>query len=226
MNNLVDQKRRNAINLINTIVKCTIKMNFKIEETVDRIKLKNSPTIEDWLRIALNLQIKIVNDDSIQDYITNNLNIENLSNWDFLLRFPLDSLIFISDACGYKFPREELIPIAVIYAIDIKLDLFLRYLDNQFENDFFPNLTFEDAIMIVFRKVDLPHYAYRLLINCNKDISKYIKYLSFVMKIFFEKIRNIKINPFSKQSNIEIKTNSASENILLFLNSNYNTFVQ
>ena len=93
--------------------------------------------------------------------------------------------------------------------------------DAIFGDDLFPNFTFEDASVILFKAI-FPWWFERNEAEYQKFISQYliyIKYMAFALKKVIEKIENVTIDHFSNKN--KIKTFSASQDILIYLNIHY-----
>ena len=96
-------------------------------------------------------------------------------------------------------------------------DSLLKLLDDNFGDNLFPSFSYEDAAVILFIKPIYPHWIFQLFSNYQKDLSRYINYLAFAMKIVIEKIKEINIDICIKKRGI--KTYSAAQNILINLNN-------
>ena len=103
---------------------------------------------------------------------------------------------------------------SVVTSKKMNFDELLKFLDDHFGNEIFPSFTYEDGAVIIYIKPIYPWF-FKWYSNYNKDISRYVNYLSFAMKLVIEKIENMEINIFSHRNGI--KSYSAAQNILIYL---------
>ena len=145
-----------------------------------------------------------------------NVDFNNLQNWKETLDPAKQHLKSIANSFDVTFPDFYFIKKSVIYPKQIDFNTLITFLNSHFGNDtLFPTFSFEDAAAILFIK---PIYGwfYEFQPNYQKEISSYINYLAFAIKVIIEKMKNVKIDPFSNDT--KIKTYSAYQNILVFLN--------
>lgn len=189
---------------------------FGIDNEIYPIEIKSTPSNDELLSIAINQQKRIVLNGQTRNKIMNLLNTDNLKEWYCILESSQNAFNVPQGLYKEMVPYDFIAKASVISAKELQLEDFISFLDSHFGENFFPKLTFEDASVIVFIKVTIPNWFDRLKQSYQVDISRYIKYISFALKTVIEKIENLTIDPFS--NNTDIKTCSASQNILLYLN--------
>ncbi|KAK8838773.1 hypothetical protein M9Y10_032812 [Tritrichomonas musculus] len=208
-------------------MKAIYKINKFIYKKADSIfvpddKIKNLDDImpqnnEEFLSIAYNQQKKIVRDPLMRRKLFPKLTKDKLQIWDNILEEYVK--LFESFATSYNVFLKHFYFVvkSVITPKEMEFDDLINFLDQNFGEDVFPTLTYEDAVVIIFIKPIYPGWLFRLLPNYQKKVSRYINYLSFALKKVIEEVDNIEINISTTKKGI--KTYSAAQNILLYLSN-------
>mgnify|MGYP001048542695 CR=1 FL=1 len=100
----------------------------------------------------------------------------------------------------------------------MNFDDLLNFLDSHFGKEIFPSFTYEDAAVILYIKPIFPWF-FKWYPNYQKDISRYVNYLSFALKVVIEKLKNVEIDIYSLKNGG--KSSSAAQNILIYLTENH-----
>ena len=128
--------------------------------------------------------------------IFSKVNVKNLGIWNFILESYQN--LFKSFTSYYKvsFPDYYYAVKSVVTSKKMNFDDLLKFLDAHFGNEIFPSFTYEDAAVIIYIKPIYPWF-FKWYPNYQKDMSRYINYLSFAMKVVIEKIKNVEIDIYS-----------------------------
>lgn len=124
-----------------------------------------------------------------------------------------------SYAISYRviIPSEYFTAKSVVTPKTMEFDKLISFLDDNFGKNFFPSFSYEDAAALIFIKPIFQFWFQKQLSNYQNYITHYINYIAFALKLIIEEIKEIEIKPFCYKSSI--KTYSATQNILIYLNS-------
>ncbi|KAK8892425.1 hypothetical protein M9Y10_029652 [Tritrichomonas musculus] len=208
---------------INGLINCEINRVYQCNNKISPIEIKTTPNDSELLAIIANQQKKIIINRETREKIMEQINPQNLNKWYDILEPKQIYYNNIMTSVRETIPNELIAKFSVITYKELTLCDFVSFLDSQFGQSLFPEFTFEDAAVILFIKPQLPNWLYRLITPYSNEISRYIKCMSFALKIIIEKIEGDKIDPFVNKKNYI--TYSASQNILLYLNETYTYFI-